>query len=140
MKTKLYRTLDSWSRDMLNFYFLEKYLGIFCSAHLVPDFSRKIFLKLCSINWPNFIAWLPLLLDKMVECWINVWLNGWVFGYDLNEFESHCSHLMFIAIVRWPGCDVINFEITLIFLIKLFFYMTKKSRQKYKYLENKKSF
>ena len=37
-------------------------------------------------------------------------------------------------------CDVINFEINLIFLIKPFFYMTKKSRQKLKYLENDKSF
>ena len=33
-----------------------------------------------------------------------------------------------------------NFEINLIFLIKPFFYMTKKSRQKFKYLENGKSF
>ena len=36
--------------------------------------------------------------------------------------------------------DVINLEINLIFLIKLFCYMTKKSRQKFKYLENEKSF
>ena len=32
------------------------------------------------------------------------------------------------------------FEINLIFLIKPFSYMTEKSRQKFKYLENKKSF
>ena len=36
--------------------------------------------------------------------------------------------------------DAIKFEINLIFLIKPFCYMTKKSRQKVKYLENKKSF
>ena len=36
--------------------------------------------------------------------------------------------------------DVKNFEINLIFPIKLFFYMTKKSRQKFKYLENEKCF
>ena len=47
---------------------------------------------------------------------------------------------MFIVIVCFPACDVINFEITLILLIKPFFYMTKKSRQKFKYLKNKKSF
>ena len=35
---------------------------------------------------------------------------------------------------------VINFEINLLFLIKPFFYMTKKSRQKCKYLENEKNF
>ena len=33
-----------------------------------------------------------------------------------------------------------DFEINLIFLIKLFSYMTKKFKQKFKYLENKKSF
>ena len=36
----------------------------------------------------------------------------------------------------YPGYDVINFEITLMFLIKLFFYMPKKTRQKFKYLDN----
>ena len=39
-----------------------------------------------------------------------------------------------------PGCDVINFEINFIFLIKPFFYMTKKSRQKFKYLEKENGF
>ena len=33
-----------------------------------------------------------------------------------------------------------DFEINLIFLIEPFFYMTKKSWQKLKYLENEKSF
>ena len=47
---------------------------------------------------------------------------------------------MYIIIVCFPGCDAINFEITLIFLIKPFFCMTKNSRQKFKYLENEKSF
>ena len=47
---------------------------------------------------------------------------------------------MCIAIVCYPGYDVIYFRINLIFLIKLFFYMIKKSRQKSKYLKNKKSF
>ena len=36
--------------------------------------------------------------------------------------------------------DVIKFEINIIFLIKPFFYMTKKSRQKFKDLENEKTF
>ena len=69
---------------------------------------------LYSINWPNFIVWLPLLHDILIN--------------------------MCIAIVSETGCDVINFGINLIFLIKLFFYMTKKSRQKFKYFENEKSF
>ena len=30
--------------------------------HFLHDFWRKLFLTLHFINWPNFIAWLPLLL------------------------------------------------------------------------------
>ena len=69
---------------------------------------------LYSVNLPNFIDWLPLLLEILVKmCTENV-----------------CQ----------PGCDVIGFEINLIFLIKPFSYMTKELRQKFKYLENEKTF
>ena len=47
---------------------------------------------------------------------------------------------MCIKIVCYPGCDEMDFETNLIFLIKPFFYITKKSWQKLKYLENEKSF
>ena len=47
---------------------------------------------------------------------------------------------MYITIVCLPSCDVIKFEINLVFFIKPFCYMTKKSKQKLKYLENEKSF
>ena len=47
---------------------------------------------------------------------------------------------MCIVIVFSAGSDNINFEIELIFLIKPFSYMAKKSREKLKYPENKKTF
>ena len=48
---------------------------------------------------------------------------------------------MCIASICCPVCDVINSEINLSFLIKPFFYITKKSQQKCKYLRNgKKAF
>ena len=47
---------------------------------------------------------------------------------------------MCIAIVCFTVCDVINFKVDLTFLIKPFFCMTKKSRQKLSYLGNKKRF
>ena len=34
---------------------------------------------------------------------------------------------MFIVIVRKPGCDVLNFEVSLIYIIKPFSYMNKKT-------------
>ena len=36
----MYEILDYWSRDMLNFGFLEKSLGIVSSPHFVSDFSH----------------------------------------------------------------------------------------------------
>ena len=60
------------------------------------------------------VSWLPLLLE--------------ILGNMCN------------TLVCFPGRDVKNFEINLIYLIKPFFYMTKKSSQKPKYLGNEKSF
>ena len=62
-KNKLYKSLDYWSRDILNFDFLEKSLGIVSPPYFLYDFSTKMFLMLYSINWPNFIVWSPLLLE-----------------------------------------------------------------------------
>ena len=44
-----------------------------------------------------------------------------------------------VLFVCFPGCDVVNFEINFFFLVKLFLYMAKKSKQKFKFLENEKS-
>ena len=43
-KQKLYETSDYWFRDMLNFDFLKKSLGLASSPHFLHDFWRKIFL------------------------------------------------------------------------------------------------
>ena len=113
-ENKLYETLDYWFRDMFNFDFLGKGLEIMSPPHFENNLSRKMVLMLYSINWPNLIVWFPLLLEILAKM---------------------CN-----AIVCWPGCDVTNFEINLIFLIKPFLYMTRKSKQKRKHLENEKSF
>ena len=74
---------------MLNLDFFEKSLGIVFRPHFVNDFSRKMFLMLDSVNWPNFIVGLPLLLEILGT--------------------------MCITVVCLPGCDIINFELTLSF-------------------------
>ena len=43
---------------------------------------------------------------------------------------------MCIIIICFPVYDVINFEINFNFLIKLFYYMAKKSGQKFVYLSD----
>ena len=99
---------------MFNFNFSDKDLVLVSPPHFVYDFSRKMSLVLHSFNWPKLIFWLPLLLEIL---------------YNMR-----------ITIVCWPGCDVIKFEINRIFLIRPLWYMTKKSRQKLKFLENERSF
>ena len=47
---------------------------------------------------------------------------------------------MGVAIIYFPVCDVMNFKINPGFLIKPFSYMTEKSEQEFKYLQNEKSF
>ena len=55
-KNKLYKSLDNWSRDILNFNFPEKGLRLVSPPHFVYDFSRKMFIMLYSINWPILIV------------------------------------------------------------------------------------
>ena len=100
--------------EIFNFDFLENGLGIVSPPNFVYDFSRKMFLMLWYINWPRFIVWLLLLIEILFN--------------------------MCIAIVCFPGCDITDFEIDLIILIKPFFYLAKSSRESFKHLENKKSF
>ena len=69
---------------------------------------------LYSIGWPNFIALLSVHLEILGN--------------------------MCVAVVCFSGCDVVNLEIKLIYLIKPFFYLSKKLREKLKYMENEKSF
>ena len=78
------------------------YLGLVSPPHFVYDFSRKIFFMLYSINWPRFIVWLSLLFEML---------------------GNMC--ILFVS-----QYDVINFEINLSSLNKLFFHMTKKIRTK----------
>ena len=67
--------------------------------HFLHDFWTKIFFTLYSISSPNYMIWLRLLLGMLGN--------------------------MYIVIVYFVGCDVINFEINLTFVIKLFSHMTK---------------
>ena len=57
---------------MLNYEFLKKDLRIVSPPYFVYDSSRKMFIKLYSINWLNFIAWLPLLLQILVDICIAI--------------------------------------------------------------------
>ena len=72
--------------------------------HFLHQFWRKTFLTLYVIKCPNFIAWLPLLLDML---------------------GNIC-----IVMKYFPVYDVINFKIDLIFHIKPFSYMTKIAKTK----------
>ena len=63
-RNKLFKTLHYWPRDILNFDFLGKGLGIVSLPNFVYDFSTKMS-TLYSIHWLNFIFWLPSLLEVL---------------------------------------------------------------------------
>ena len=76
---------------MFNFDFLEKDLGLVSPPNFVYDFSRKIFLKLNSINYPNFIYESSLLLDILGNMFIIVIS---FFVNDAIKFETILSILI----------------------------------------------
>ena len=90
--------------------FIEIALRHGCSPVILLHIFRTLFLKntswwllLYSINWPNVMVWLPL---------------------HFVIFGNMCT-----VIICFPVCDVINFEIYLIFVIKPLSYSNRKSGQ-----------
>ena len=73
-------------------------------------------------------------------------------SYDEKSFkrDENCFYIILkaleilvnrcIAIVRLPGCDVIDFETNLVFLIKPFSYTTKKKDKNLNILRSGKVF
>ena len=106
-KNKLHKTLDNWSRDMFNFNFSEKGLGLVSLPHFVYDFSRKMFLKLHSINWPNFIVWLPLLLQYWAISVLQLFVNQTVTSQNLKLILSFLSS----RFAAWPKSQDKNLNI-----------------------------
>ena len=113
-KNKLYKTLDYWPRDMPNFIFFRKGSGISFSTTFCAWFFKK------NLS-PVAFLWLTK-FHCLIACT----------SRDTGKYVYYNCLL--------TKLDVIIFEINLIFLIKPFWYKTKKSRQKLKYLENGKSF
>ena len=69
---KMCKTVDHWSRDIFNFNFPEKGLGLVSQPYFVDDSSRKMFLMLYSVNWPCFVVWLPYLLEILGNMCITI--------------------------------------------------------------------
>ena len=113
-KNKLYKTSDCWSRDTLNFDFLRKVSGnSFTTRFCVWLFKKNVF---CVIIY---------YLSKFH--WLIVFIS-WDIGHSL-----YCSCL-FSKLWRHKSWDQPYLP------NQFFFYMTKNSRQKLKYLRNEKSF
>ena len=80
---------------------IKRGLKIVSVPQFLHNFWRKLFLFLYSINWHNFIVWLPLFCGILGN--------------------------MCIKIFYKPGCDIINFAVKLIFLSKPFFLHDQKA-------------
>ena len=67
------------------FLLLEKGLKVVFLPYFKYDFSRKMFLMLYSINWQNFIVWLPLLLQILVNMCIAILFYQVVTSYNTSN-------------------------------------------------------
>ena len=54
------------------FWKIKRGLGLASLPHFLHNFWRKIFILLYSINWPNFIGWLSLLCEILVNMCIAI--------------------------------------------------------------------
>ena len=57
---------------ILGFFKKKKGVELVSLPHFLHNFWRKIFLWLYSINWPSFIAWLPLLCEILANIFIAI--------------------------------------------------------------------
>ena len=83
---KLCKTLDCWSRDTLNFDFMEKGLGIVFPTHFVYDFSRKIYHIIFYRLTKFLIVGLPLLFKILGSMCIAILCKR---GWDDINFENN---------------------------------------------------
>ena len=72
-------------RRYAQFLLLEKGLRIVFLPYFKYDFSRKMFLMLYSINWQNFIVWLPLLFQILVNMCIAILFYQVVTSYNTSN-------------------------------------------------------
>ena len=99
-----YKTLATWSRDMLNFALLEKALGLVSLPHFAYDFTRKMFLMFYPINWPNVIVWLLLLLEILGNMYMGIIcllvddvINFKALSVARNRLRSEVAPLIFMT-------------------------------------------
>ena len=84
-KNKLYKTLNCWSRDTLNFNFPEKGLGLDSPPQFVYGFPTKMFLKLYSIKWQFSLSdFLYFLLYWTIICVLQLFVNQAVTSQNLK--------------------------------------------------------
>ena len=100
---------------MLNFGYLKKCLGIVSATHFCVRFFRQndshvIFYKLTKFSWSGCLYFLGYWLICVLHLFVNQVVMSLILKLTLSFQSSH------------------------------FLYMTKKSTQKIKYLENKKRF
>ena len=94
-KLKAIEIYRDWAADHLLLPYIKllketkRGLELVSLSHFPDNFWRKIFVLLYFITWPNFIVWSPLLCEILSN--------------------------MCIAIVCKRVCDVMNFEVNLIF-------------------------
>ena len=105
---------------------------------------QNIDLEICSILsfqkrvWEQFLHHILCIIFRGKRFSYHILLTDQLSLSDYFYFSRYC--VRYLLQLFATGCNVINFETNLIFLINSFFYVAKKSTQKFKYLRNKNNF
>ena len=87
-RNKLFKTLPYWSRDILNFEFLDKGLGIVSPAHFVYDFPTRISLYYIlltdQISLPACLYFLRYWAICVLQLFDNQVVTSWILKLTLS--------------------------------------------------------
>ena len=104
-RNKLFKTLHYWPRNMLNFEFLDRVLGMVSPVHFVYDFSRKMFLMLYSINWSDFMVFLRYWAIFLIKPFLYMHKNSRQISWEWNELLRWNKKTCFII---FKGLSVVK--------------------------------
>ena len=89
---------------------------------------------------PFVLIWYKASLENKKSSGTSLPVSFFAWFLKKKSFSLYILLTEQISLSGFPGCDIIDFKVNLTFLIKPSFCMTKKPRQKIKYLENEKIF
>ena len=125
-----------WYSNQKNIKLSRKFEKIYvCVVYTAKN--SVVFLEVILLHFCKVISFKNLYLQKcsrFANNWKSRFWKRWLYHY--KDFKDYWDR---IAPRKYDSYNIVPVVVCVIFAVKPFCYMTKKSRQKLKYLENEKS-